>query len=818
MSWRSQFPHDVRYALRTCSRNPGLAGVIILTLALGIGANTAIFSIIDGVLLKPLPYRDPEGLVRLVENVSDDNPGGGGSQGRVPAVSLSEIPALRERVRLLSDIGAYAPSAVTLASDEGALRVPRVQVSASILSMLGRPPLLGRLFDARDEITGAEPVAILSYRAWRGPWRGDPTILGRSIILDGHTHTVIGVMPRSFHFPDPQTQVYTPLSISPSARGRVPVMARVRAGISYQAAADEFVRVMREIRGEAGEAGDAPFELIGIQQALVAPVRPALRVLSIAVIVVLFICCVNVASLLLARAFVRQPEIAIRRVLGGSRAQVFRQVLTECLMLALVAGLAGIALAYLGLDVFRNLATGLVRNDLGPAFSIPRLDEVELDTRVLLIATAVSIGAGVLFGLVPALWHARTDSLRASESWSQASRPWARQATQRVLVIAEIALAMTLVMAATLHIHGFVRLSTIDPGYDAANVLTFQIFRSTGSARVTLGDDLVSRLRSLPDVREAGYASALPMIQTGFRGFLMTAPGPPPPPPPPGTPDAGPSPSRPDVRLVSRDFLQALRVRLIAGRGFSDRGPDAVAGRELLINRQLADSGYLGPSPLGRQVFSGPNASTIVGIVDNVRQFGLDREPEPQIFTLLPGTYGSEYYAVRTNGTPTAIVPGIRRILGELEPGATIDNVATMEEILSNSVARPRLYAAVLGLFAAMAGIIAAVGLYAVVAYAVRCRTREIGIRIAIGAAPADVRRLVLGEAFGLSGAGVLLGAIGALTLNRYLSTTVYGLADFGPIPYAVAAAGFAALVLLASFVAAGPAMRVDPVIALRAE
>jgi putative ABC transport system permease protein len=813
----SQFLHDVRYALRTCARNPGLAAVIILTLALGIGANTAIFSIIDGVLLKPLPYDDPDGLVRLVENVSGVEPGRGAAHGSVPAVPLSELPILRERVQLLSHIGAYAPAAVTLASDEGALRVPAARVSSASLAMLGRSPLVGRLFDERDQDDGAEPVAILSYTAWRDRWRGDPTILGRSIVLDGRTFTVVGVMPRAFHFPDPHTQVWMPLSSS--GRGRVPVIARVRAGISRQAAGDEFARVMRELRGDADEPdepGAPAFELVSIQETLVAPVRPALRVLSVAVVVVLFICCVNVASLLLARAFVRQPEIAIRRVLGASRSQIFRQVLTECVMLALAAGIAGVGLAFAGLDLFRRLATGLVRNDLGPALSIPRLDEVVLDTRVLIVTSVIAIGAGILFGLVPALWHAHTDSLRVSESGSRGSRPWARQATQRVLVIAEIALAMTLVLAATLQISSFLTLARSEPGYDPANVLTFQIVRATGSARATLGEDAVARIRSLPDVVEAGYAAALPMIQTGFRGFLNTAPGPPPPPPRAG--EDGASPRRPDVRLVSRDFLQTLRVRLVEGRGFSESVPGTGGGRELLINRKLAESGYLGSSPLGRQVFTGPNASTIVGIVDDMRQFGLDREPEPQVFARLAETRGPEYYAVRTNGTPTTIIAGIRRIVSELEPGATIDNVATMEQILSNSVARPRLYAAVLGTFAAMAGMIAAVGLYAVVAYTVMCRTREIGIRVAIGARPSDVRRLVLSEAFALSGAGVSLGMIGAIALNRSLATTLYGVAELGPIPYAAAAVGFAALVLVASYIAAGPALRVDPVIALRAE
>jgi putative ABC transport system permease protein len=273
--------------------------------------------------------------------------------------------------------------------------------------------------------------------------------------------------------------------------------------------------------------------------------------LSVAVVAVLFICCVNVASLLLARAFVRQPEIAICRVLGASRSQVFRQVLTECVMLALVAGVAGIGLAFAGLELFRRLATGLVRNDLGPALSIPRLDEVVLDTRVLIVTSVISIGAGIV---------------RASESGSRASRSWARQPTQRVLVIAEIALAMTLVLAATPQISSFLTLSNIDP----ANVLTFQIVRAAGSARATLGEEAVARIRALPDVRDAGYASALPMIQSGFRGFLNTAPGPPPPPPRAG--EDGASPRRPDVRLVSRDFLQTLRVRLVERRGFSERG------------------------------------------------------------------------------------------------------------------------------------------------------------------------------------------------------------------------------------------------------
>jgi putative ABC transport system permease protein len=816
--WWSQVPHDVRYALRTCARTPGLAAVIVLTLALGIGANTTIFSLIDGVLLKPLPYRDPDALVHLVEYVSGIEPGGRGPvRRRGPAVPLDEVPILRARVRLLSDIGAYAPAAVTLASDEGALRVPAARVSAATLAMLGRAPLVGRLFEERDEAVGAEAVAILSYASWRERWRGDPAILGRSIVLDGRTFTVAGVMPQGFHFPDPQTAVWMPLS---SGRGRVPVVGRVRAGISRQAANEEFVRVMRELYGDEDDAGGgaAPpsYELVGIKETAVAPVRPALRVLSVAVIVVLFICCVNLASLLLARAFVRQSEIAMRRVLGASRMQIFRQVLTECLLLALVAGSLGIGLAFAGLDAFRGLASGLVRNDLGPSLSIPRLDEVVLDTRVLILTSIVSIGAGLLFGLVPAVWHARTDGLRVADGVNRGSKPWARQATQRALVVAQIALAMMLVLAATLQISSFLRLAAIDPGYDADNVLTFQISRPSGSARATLGDDMVARIRALPDVRDAGYGSALPMIQTGFRGFLLTAPGPPPPRPRPG--DDGASPSRPDMRSVSRDFLPTLRARLVEGRGFSESGPDTVPGREVVINRKLAESGYLGRSPLGTQVYSGPNASTVVGIVEDIRQFGLDREPEPQVFTLLTSTRGPEYYVVRTNGTPTTLLPGLRRILGELEPGATIDNVATMDQILSNSVARPRLYASVLGVFATIAGVIAVVGLYAVVAYAVTRRTREIGIRIAIGARPGDVRRLVMGEAFSLSGVGVFLGVIGALVLNRSLSTTLYGVAELGPMPYVIAAAGFAALVLAASYVAAGPALRVDPVVALRAE
>jgi hypothetical protein len=269
---------------------------------------------------------------------------------------------------------------------------------------------------------------------------------------------------------------------------------------------------------------------------------------------------------------------------------------------------------------------------------------------------------------------------------------------------------------------------------------------------------------------------------------------------------------------VSRDFLRTLGARLVEGRGFSASGPDTVPGREVLINRKLAESGYLGPSPVGRQVFSGPNASTIIGIVDDMRQFGLDREPEPQTFTLLSETRGPEYYVVRTNGTPTTIIPGLRRIAGELEPGATIDKEATMEQILSNSIARPRLYAAVLGVFAAIAGLIAAVGLYAVVAYAVMCRRREIGIRVAIGARPSDVRRLIMREACVLSGVGIVLGVIGAFALNRSLATTLYGVAQLGPMPYAIAAAGFGVLVLAASYIAVGPALRVDPVVALRAE
>jgi putative ABC transport system permease protein len=846
LRWIQDVRADTHYALRQFRRTPGFTAVAVVTLALGIGATSAIFSVVYGVLLRSLPYNDADRLVWILQRVAAAE-GVFGGQFPVP-IDMSELNTFRMETQTLSHVGAYGTTTLTLTGQGDAMRFDGAMMSADLLPMLGIAPLLGRSFDRGEDAPGADAVVILGYGMWQRQFGGDPHVIGRVVSLDGRDRTIVGVMPPRFSFPDTQTQFWIPYVVPPRDRGlapRVPMIARVKKDVTLQAAAAEVTTLLRRLAPAPpppppppGVTAPAPrpapvqeIDLVSVQESLVAPTRPALLMLAAAVGFVLLIACLNVANLLLARTAARRRELAVRLALGAGRGRLVRQLLTESVLLALVGGIAGIALAYGGVRLLQVLGATLSRRDLGSFFSIPRLGEIAIDPPVLLFTVAVSALTGVLFGLAPALRQSHGHSIEilrdGSASASSGFDLLGRHRMQGLLVITEIAMAMLLLVGGGLLIRSFVKLSSVDPGYDPTNVLTFQVGLPGSGNSATFAEALVERLRTIPGVRSAGYARQLPMVRARSTLAVRRTPEPPRvPPPPPAAPGVVNPPEWPDARHVSRDFLAVMGIRVIAGRPFGD-SDGAGQPQVLLINRTLARSGLLGDHPIGQRVYAmGMAPWEIIGIVDDVRQFGLDQQPGPQVFVDIRQLYGPNaariggptYFAVRTMGDPAAAATAIRGVVSRLDPTATVDNVATMEQLLSNSVVRPRLYAVLLGMFAALAATLAAVGIYGVMAYAVTERTREIGIRVALGARRSDVMTLVLGQGALLTAIGIALGVFGAAAVTGYLRTMLFGLTPLDPPTFIAVSVAFAAVALLATCVPARRATRVDPIVALRCE
>jgi putative ABC transport system permease protein len=600
----------------------------------------------------------------------------------------------------------------------------------------------------------------------------------------------------------------------------------------------------------------------------VAPIRPLLYVLAAAVGLVLLIACVNVANLLLARTAARQHELAVRRALGASRGRLIRAAMTESILLALIGGAAGIALAFGGVRLLRTLGTALAARDMGPGFRIPRIEDITIDAPVLIFTAALALIAAIVTGLAPALRESRAlpvDALRNTTTSSPVSgfNLMRRHGMYGLLVIAEIGMAVMLFVGSALLMHSFVKLSRVDPGYDPSGVITFRVTLPAGRSddqRKAFAADLVARFRELPGVTSAAFAESLPTVRQGRLSILsMTAPAAPS--PRPTGPAAAPAPpppaaareyvpgERPDTRLVSREYLKTMGIRVVQGRGFQE-GDDAGQQPVMLINQALARTGFLGANPIGTRIFVGgpvtfdprildptraaPGPWEIVGVVDDVNQGDLSEEATPQIFVdyrQLPGPSGPPgsplYFAVRTGAAATsndaaasvaAVTSSIRPFTRQLDPLALIEDIEPMTQLVASSIAGPRFFTTLMGVFAALAVALAAIGIYGVMAYAVVRRTREIGIRMALGAGRARVLRLVLGQSLLLTTIGIVFGLMGAAAASRYLEGFLFGLTPLDPATFAAASLAFAAIATLAALVPARRATRVDPLISLRAE
>jgi putative ABC transport system permease protein len=802
--WFDDLFTDARHAWHALRRSPGFAAIAIVTLALGIGANTAMFSIVNAVLLRPLPFADASRLVRIVERV----PAADRREGRPPTKPLppGDYEILRASTRTLSHVAGFAPVTATVTGLGDALRLDGLEIGVTAFEMLGAQPLLGRPLLPRDQTGDAAAVIVLSFDTWREQFAGQRDVIGRTIAIDGRPTQIVGVMQSEFSFPDPTARFWVPhVPPVPGAWARTSpaIIARLGDGISMDAVEEELNAILR--RGP--DADSRRIELTGVQEDLVAPVKPALLVLSGAVGLLLIIACVNVAHLLLARTALRQPEIAVRLAIGAGRSRIIRQLLTESVVLASIGALAGVALAFAAVDLLQMLAGGFVRRDLGPGISLPRLDEITVDLPTLAFTAGVAVATGILFGLSPALQGLSTSLTQ------RLRRDSGRTRLRELLVAAETAMAMVVLIGGGLLVHSFVKLVTLDPGYDPARVLTFQAApeRATPPRAQAFSNDLLARLESLPGVLAAGYGNTLPLIKQGFARDVSARPL------SEGQRPPGPVPQ---MHTISRGLLDALGLRIVEGRALG-RGEEG--RREALVNRALVRSGLLGEDPIGRRLYStGDGQWDVVGVVEDVSQFGLEAAPAPQIYVVdfvpPPPGGGGTYFAVRTDGDARAVTSAIRSVARQIDPNATITNVAMMTDLMWHSLSRQRLYAVMMGIFAAVSATLAAIGIFGVVACAVTQRTREIGIRMALGARPRMVLRLVVRQTALMTLAGMAIGVAAAAMLSRYLQGMLFGLTTLDGATFAAVVVLFACIAVAAAYAPASRATTLDPVIALRTE
>ncbi len=814
--------NDLRYALRTLRQRPGFTALTVLTLALGIGATSAIFSVVNGVLLRPLPYQDPDGI-KLIHTRLDNTPG--------RELSLPEYFDLREQSRAFTKVAAFANGSLTLTGSGAPERLEAGYVSADAFPLVGVAPARGRGFAADDDLPGRPPVVILSDGLWRRRFAADPGIIGRTLIFDDAPTTVVGIMPPGFQLPTHYTgtgmQLWTLLQLDPaidrSERGWhwLTVMGRLRPGGDVAGAARETASLGAAMLQRYPGEYDADFTMSfsPAMEALVGNIRPVILVLMGAVGLLLLIACANVASLFLARAEARQREIAVRAALGARAGRIVRQLLTESGVLAIAGGLLGLLLAMWGVRALVAAAPP----------TLPRLETIGIDGRVLAFTVLVTLTTGILFGLAPALQSARPDLSGAlTEGGRGGSASARRQRFRRGLVVSQIALALMLVAAAGLLIQSFARLRGVNPGFDPERLLSARVelspvrYRTNEEIR-SFYRRLVARLEAIPGVRSAAVVKALPMTQLELGDWSFVREG------------MYSLPVKPSEwnlaywQTMSPGYFETMRIPVLQGRGIgaTDRiGSPGVA----VINRTLARQVWPSGDALGQRILMGGGSTdsvwrTVVGVVGDVRHRGLDAEPRPEIYlphAQFPAGTGTPLrtlrIALRTEGEPTALAGALRAAVSELDADLPVVELQTMDEALGAWAAERRLTMTLVAGFALLALALGAVGVYGVMAHLVVQRTREIGIRIALGAMPREILGLVLSQGAWLAGLGIAAGLLGAMAATRLLTSLLFGVEPTDPATFVVTAAALALVAAVASILPALRAVRTDPVDALRAE
>jgi predicted permease len=820
VGWLDEAARDFRYALRMLQRSPGFTAVAVLTLALGIGANTAIFSVINSVLLRPLPYHDPAGLVMVWENNSlHPNPHN--------TVSPPNFLDWQSRNTVFSGMAYIFDERDSLTGNGEPEEVVVQDVSTNFFSLLGVNPILGPGFTPENGQRGHESVVILSYGLWKERFAGDPAIVGKSVVLNGRPQTVVGVAPQNFQWfikdgslTGGKPQMWSPFVFPQSFHDRkdigrfMTVAARLKSGATPAHAQTQMSAIALQLEQEFPDFdGHWGVNVVPLREQISGDLRLALLVLFGAVAFVLLIACANVSSLLLARAASREREMAIRTAIGASRWRIARQLLMESLLLALIGGGIGIALAVWGTNAL--LAAS-------PA-NLLDLRSISLDFRVLTFAVAATLLAGLLFGFLPSYISAHSRISETLKEGGRGSSSAHRRAFARnAFVVTQLGLALVLLIGSGLLIRSFVRLIGVDPGFDTGHLLTFKVTlpRSkygTDPLRLAFFQQLLAKLAVVPGVRSASMESFPPLTGLGSATGVHLL--------------SQPSLALSDlpvanVRVVGPDYLATMNIPLRAGR-FFNANELADEKHVTIINQAFADKYLHGVDPLGQKAViymksleeSGNYPSEIIGVVGDVHQMGLDTVSEPTVYWPHPELVMSGMtILLRTSRDPLALVSTARGEVQKLDPELPMAAVATMEQLLADSLSRSRFTMLLLGIFSAVALILASVGIYGLIAYSVTQRTQELGIRIALGAQRHDVLRLVLAQGTRLTLLGVALGVFAALALSRLLASMLFGVSATDPLTFAGVAVLLAVVALLACFIPARRATRVDPIIALRYE
>jgi predicted permease len=812
------FLKDVRYAFRALRRQPGFAVITVLTLALGIGANTAVFSVVNGVLLRPLGYPQPERL----EFITSQFPGLGFNQFWV---SLPEFVEFRQHNQSFSNVGAYNITAANLGTATPSRPVTAL-VTPELIPTLGVPALRGRAFSAEDSVPNAPPVAILSFELWQRSFGSDETIVGRSVRLNDRETQVVGVMPRGFDVHDQKVELWLPLTIDPATfpnrRGGhfLYLVGRLKDGVSREQALADLERMMANWRSIASQ-GHIPdpknhrLRMDPLREDVVGGVRRALVVLQVAVGFVLLIACANLANLLIARADSRRREYAVRAALGASRRRLFGQLLTEGLMMAVAAAVIGVGLAYAGLQALIS-----VNPD-----AIPRTSEVRMDWPVLAFTLGVAVVTGLIFALVP-LFHIRGDRVgqAVKEAGTRTTAGGARVWIRSGLVVVEVALAVTLVVGAGLLIRSFMNLMQVDMGFNRSQLSTFAVVLPAptydAQRRITFYHDLAAKLAAIPGAQSVAAASGLPPLRnvnandSDFEHIPNNRPQ-----------GATPSENIDFYQFVTVGYTDTMGIPVVSGRGFERADPGGAP--VVLINQTLAKKFFTDRDPIGQRVKPGFGDSvpwfTIVGVLKDVKQGGVAEAPGTEMYMLaeqmpkaLNFAPAQMNFIIRSVVPFDSLAPQFRQAVQSLDSGLPVVRMRSMDDVVDAAVARPRFMTMLLGVFAGLALLLAAVGTYGVLSYLVSERKQEIGIRMALGADRARILKLVLVRGLVLSGAGLIIGLAVSVGLSRVLAALLFNVAPTDPRTLAGVSAIIAMVAIIACVIPAWRATRVDPLVVLR--
>lgn len=808
---------DLRYALRRLRKSPGFSLIVVVTLALGIGANTAIFSVVNTVLLRPFPYREPERLIAVDHFYPSLN-------NLEAGASAPGYRDLRDKARTFDGVAVQTGWNPALTGMGDPQRVNASRVSGLFFRTLGVTVARGRPLLPEEDRPGSEKVVVISDGLWKRLFGGEASAIGKKMTLNGESYDVVGVMPPSFRdFVNRNAEMWVPLALREEAFGDdrrtnefLALTARLKPGITTERARSDMAAFANQLKLQYTDAyaPDWTLKVTPMLEKATGAIRPALLVLLGAVGFVLLIACANVANLLLARAASRTKEVAIRSALGAKRWDLIRQLLTESVVLSFLGGVLGLALAWVGV---RSVVA------LNPA-DIPRVDEMGIDGTVMAFTLLVSLVTGLLFGLVPALQATRTDLQETLKEGGRSSAgDGGGQTARRVLVVSEVALALMLLIGAGLLIKSFGRLQQVEPGFDQRNLLTFGLSLprakyASDTTQIAFYDQLLPAIAAVPGVQSVGATSVLPFSGNWSTGSFTVE-------------GHQPAPNQPgpwgDIRIVSAEFFKTLRVPLLNGRGFTNQdGPSAPV--VAVVDDEMVKRFWPTVDPIGKRITFGSATGdstrwiTVVGVVGHTKHEGLDAEARVQMYLPYPQTGqnfgGAMSIAVRSAGDPLAVLPAVRAAVHSLDRDVPLSAIATMEAQVESSVGQRRFAMLLLGLFAGIALLLASIGIYGVMSYSVTQRSREIGLRMALGAPRGNVLQLVIRQGMTLALIGVGIGIVGALALTRLMESQLYSVRAIDPFTFVAVPLLLAGIAMLATFIPAMRATRVDPVVALRQE